>query len=146
MYLYHPPFALRSAVDYVSPQASPNDAKFHEAGEEHVEELFMPPPGWGVLRSGAGLLLWLQLSAAMAFSDEVLAGNGHLRVEFGSNLAARAESAGLLSAKAPLLCDEGILRPRSDEALKVRLEEGFDQKVKEWLSIAGSGSNAFSEH
>merc|ERR1711988_1225775 len=58
VYLYHPPFALDVAVDYASLAPGAN-----------VSELFNPPRGWGVLRSSAGLLLWLRLDNANQLLD-----------------------------------------------------------------------------
>lgn len=49
VFLYHPPFALQRAVDYA---CMPDPV-----------EVFTAPPGWGILRSMHGLLLWLHLDA-----------------------------------------------------------------------------------
>lgn len=133
VYLYHPPFALEAAVEY-----TPN-------GDGPAVELFKPPRGWGVLRSSAGLLLWLSLSAGSlleekSISDHADSGSdaeGLMRFDFeaagGSAASVEAFSLGRAEGHMPLLLDEGLLHPHDGRSLHVQLSDNFDLVVKEWL-------------
>lgn len=130
LYLYHPPFALDVAVDYV------------RTTEDSVVELFSPPRGWGVLRSGAGLLLWLRLESSVAASQAVAADAEALRFEFqaagGASAIVDATVVGGLSSTRTALqlgLGEGLLHPDIGRALHVRFAAHFDGIVKQWLSV-----------
>jgi len=128
LYLYHPPFALDVAVDYV------------RTAENGVVELFSPPRGWGVLRSGAGLLLWLRLESSGAALQAVAADAEALRFEFhaagGASASVDATVVGGFSGtRTALQLGEGLLHPDIGRALHVRFAAHFDGIVKQWLSV-----------
>lgn len=118
-------------------------------------ERFKPPSGWGVLRTGRGLLLWLQLLHDEPLHRLVTMGIprgmlGLLRFE-GSNLVSseifgqEGKGIGLalrfsikgvdLGGQAtPVMRDEGLLRPmHQGDQIRVGLERGFGDIVQEWL-------------
>lgn len=145
LFLYHPPFPLGMAVGYTS------GAK--------AAELFSTPRGWGVLRSSAGLLLWLQLRAdhmlqALAAEPSSEEFEGHpkaLRFEFMNNERPNSEGVSVPATVTgrpiafdglPLGENEGLLRPaqasfqgQHDPVMSVRLSNTFDESVKTWLSL-----------
>jgi len=133
VYLYHPPFALDVAVDYTSlaPGAT-------------ASELFNPPKGWGVLRSSAGLLLWLQLNTSSPLQDVSPQLVDTLRFEFeavgGGHVNVDAVNAGSTGAHTPLALDEGMLHAAGGRMLHVRLASHFDGAVKQWLSFVNRRS------
>lgn len=144
VYLYHPPFALDVAVDYAC--TSPG-------GEGDAAELFTPPQGWGVLRSGAGLLLWLRLdsgslrvdSAAPQAVAEVLRFDFEARPSGATaGVEALSTDVGYAGARAALALDEGLLHPDIGRALHVRFDAQFDSVVKQWLSLVSRRSTAGS--
>jgi len=125
VYLYHPPFALDTAVDYI--EAAPGLG---------TAELFAPPPGWGVLRSGAGLLLWMRLTIGSLMQAPPIASQ-QLRFEFeatsGVTATASAVAVAGFEGHVQLPLGEGLLNPLSGRSLHVRLSPSFDQIVKDWL-------------
>jgi len=139
VYLYHPPFSLAEAVEY-----APD-------GEGPAVELFRPPRGWGVLRSSAGLLLWLSLSTGSLLEESSKEksisvnadksgseSEGLMRFDFeaaaGSTASCDAVSLGRVESRMPLLLDEGLLNPHDGRTLHVQLANNFDLVVKDWLS------------
>jgi len=126
VYLYHPPFALDAAVDYIAVGRGLGSA-----------ELFAPPPGWGVLRSGGGLLLWLSLTVSSLLQAPPVVSQ-QLRFEFeassGVTATASAVAIGRFDGHVQLPLGEGLLNPLSGRPLHVRLGPSFDQIVKDWLS------------
>lgn len=127
VYLYHPPFDLGVAVDYSS--AVPG------AG---ASELFTPPPGWGVLRSSAGLLLWLRLESGGQLYKSSPQASDVLRLDFeapgNTTVSVEATAVGSADVKTQLQLDEGLLHPEAGHPLQVRLGKFFDMTVKQWLS------------
>lgn len=133
VFLYHPPFALHKAVDYA---CIPDPV-----------EVFNAPPGWGILRSKHGLLLWLQLEADSALV--AAAENTHpmpaLQLIFeapdhSEELSVPALVSGLVDRAVPLQEDSGLLHPAVATArsgkliLKLQIDPGFDRAAKDWLS------------
>merc|ERR1712194_750212 len=105
-----------------------------------VVELFSPPRGWGVLRSGAGLLLWLRLESSGADLQAVREDAEALRFEFqaagGASFSVDATVVGGLSgSRTALQLGEGLLHPDIGRALHVRFAAHFDGLVKQWLSV-----------
>jgi len=134
VYLYRPPFLLDRALTYGS-------------SEGKMQELFtMPGPGWGVLRSSAGVLLWLavkqesgqpsnqgvelQLMTSSSSGEvegkaPVVSGTGRWSTSF--------------STARPLAADQGILRMVAGE-LYLSLES-MDDVLKTWLGFVQTGTS-----
>jgi len=134
VYLYRPPFLLDRALTYGS-------------SEGKMQELFtMPGPGWGVLRSSAGVLLWLavkqesgqpsnqgvelQLMTSSSSGEvegkaPVVSGTGRWSTSF--------------STARPLAADQGILRMVAGE-MYLSLES-MDDVLKTWLGFVQTGTS-----
>jgi hypothetical protein len=130
VYANQPPFPLDAhVIDYFEPAP----------GQEAVE-VFIVPPGWGVLRSSQGLLLWLQLQC-----DGILQVEGSLvdtpgarfalsfEAEHGSTNVG-AESCGRAQICSMLGGDEGLLRSGSGRPVRIQLASNFDTRIKVWLA------------
>jgi len=125
MHIYNPPFPICLAVEYRA--LSPG-------GE--VAEVFSPPPGWGVLRSCSGLLLWLHIFKGDSLQAESFAQGqlAELRFDFEVSGVTRGSVQGHALAEVyghvELKLDEGLLRPVFGRAMHVRLDTTLDRVAK----------------
>lgn len=151
VYLYQPTFSLDNVVDY-RVVAGPR-------GSLGVSEVFTPPPGWGVLRSATGLLLWLQLVSGSLVAEEAAAKLAEhrgqvlpalsFRLDFEAPSIARivvsADMLGWTESCTPLQQDEGVLRPAQGRMLLIRLNNKFDHIIKDLLSRAKHRSSSLQQ-